>query len=438
MVQSNGMQTEPTIYAALNSYLSSIRGVGITSRIALPHILNWTKNELEELQGEIERHVSNKIDLENEQSEEEAVITFESAREFADFTSTMRKLDEIQGYNYLQVLSTSLFTQLFCEYDSFIGNLIAAIYRKNEALFKGITREISLSDLLEFDDLASVKMSMLDKEIDTFRRDSYIEQFQSLEKKFSIKWLRKFAEWPDFVELAQRRNILTHNGGKVSEQYLHVCEREGYVFDIRPSIGEYRGIDHEYFDTANRLLSKVGLMLAFTLWSKVFPKEHEDIHRALNDTIFNCLLQKRWNMVAELVDFSLSEPMRKSISEIDMRIRLVNSAIGLKFSGDQESAKNLLSSFDWTASYRDFKLAIAVLLDDYDEAVKIMISIGKSGEIVNQTAYHTWPLFTELREQPAFYEAYFTIYGEHYSEKVSTSKGTMEAHPSASVSVEKE
>jgi hypothetical protein len=120
--------------------------------------------------------------------------------------------------------------------------------------------------------------------------------------------------------------------------------------------------------------------------------------------------------------------MRKNISEIDLRIRIVNAAIGLKFSGRDSDAERLLSSVDWSASYRDFKLAIAVLRECYGDAVEIMKSIGKTGEIINQPDYHTWPLFARFREQPEFYDAYFQIYEEVFAEKVETDRGPVEAH----------
>jgi hypothetical protein len=410
------------IARTVQRYLFAIRGIGQTATIALPHITKWKIEEIKSVQKKIKKFVP-----EMPAKEQKAVrFTLDSARDFAEFTDTIRKLDDLRGNNATAIISKSLFTQLFAEFDTYTGELLKVIYLKNDKLLKGISREISLSDLLDFDDLNAVKRAMLEKEIETFRRDSYIEQFASLEKKFGIS-LRKFREWSHFVELSQRRNILTHNGGVVSDQYLVVCEREGHKFPSKPKIGDSLGVTFEYFSAALRLLSKVGLMLAYTLWSKVFPKEHVDIHRSLNDTIFHCLEQKRWHLVSELEDFVLSDPMRRDITEIDLRIRIVNSAIGLKFSGKDAEAVKLLQSCDWSASYRDFKLATAVLEERYDDAVEIMKSIGKTGEIIEQSDYHTWPLFTKFRERPEFYAAYFQIYGEPFSEKVETSDGSVEA-----------
>jgi hypothetical protein len=160
-------------------------------------------------------------------------------------------------------------------------------------------------------------------------------------------------------------------------------------------------------------------MLGFTLWSKVFPKEHARVHKSLNELVYKCLEDKRWKLVAELEDFVLSPPMCQNVAEINARMRRVNVAIGLKFSGRNDDALRVLRAVDWSASYRDFRLAIAVLEENYVEAINIMEAIGKSGEILKQSGYHTWPLFTKFRELPEFYAAYERIYGEPFSANVT-------------------
>ena len=62
-----------------------------------------------------------------------------------------------------------------------------------------------------FQNLDDVKKDMLEKEIDSFRRESYIEQFLELERKFEIKTLRAFPEWVRFVEISQRSVSVGHN-----------------------------------------------------------------------------------------------------------------------------------------------------------------------------------------------------------------------------------
>src|SRR2546423_10410038 len=40
--------------------------------------------------------------------------------------------------------------------------------------------------------------------------------------------------WPVFVEVTERRNLFAHCSGKVSAQYLTVCDNHGVKFDGKP------------------------------------------------------------------------------------------------------------------------------------------------------------------------------------------------------------
>lgn len=396
----------------IKGYLFSLKSLGETVRIVMPHVSKWLLEELKKEQKKLRAYIPR-----IQEGEENKQVKLKSAHEYADFTAIMKRLDELHSNRSLQVLARSLFVQMFCEFDAFTGALLSAIYIRNDDLLKGIAREISLSDLLEYENIESVKKVMLDKEIETFRRDSYVEQFAQLEKKFGLP-LRKFPEWGEFVELGQRRNICTHNNGVVSEQYLVVCDREGWNFPKRPSIGDQLDVPISYLARALVLMSKIGYMLGHTLWSKVFPGETEAVQESLNDNLYSCLEDKRWKTAAELGSFALTDPMRKNVSEINLKIRVINTAIALKFSDNAREACALMKTMDWTASYRDFKLAQAVLEDRFDDAIQFMLLIGKSGELVEQESYHTWPLFHKFRERPEFYETYERIYGVPYTAKV--------------------
>lgn len=407
--------TQPhPLAAVIQTYLLALRDIGQTVRIVMPHLSKWQLDEVRKHEKKLEQFAPSPKN--NGESQD---ITVDSARDFAELISTLRTLEELHASKALPVLARSLFMQIFCEFDAFIGSLLTVIYIKNQDLLKGISREITLRELFEHESLDSVKRAMLNKEIETFRRDSYVEQFANLEKKFQIT-LRKFDEWGEFVELSQRRNIFTHNDGMVSDQYLTVCDREGWKFPRRPLVGSTLNVELGYFGRALQVMSKVGFMLAHTLWSKVFPKELDDMHESINDRLYECLENKRWKTAAELGSFGLSDAMKRGASEITLRIRTINLAIGLKFAERQDEAYKLLDRLDWTASYRDFRLAILVLHENYDEAVKLMRSIGKSGELLEQSSYYTWPLFHRFRERPEFYAVYEEIYGEPYSTQVPT------------------
>jgi hypothetical protein len=151
MLEPTRHQAHP-ITQVLERYLTAIRGIGQTARIALPHIAKWTIAEIEKTQRNIEKFVP---DL-PKKGDGPKTFTLDSARDFAEFTSTIRQLEDLRGNNSSAVLAKSLFTQLFAEFDAYIGDLLKVVYIKNDKLLKGISREISLSDLLDFGDINSI------------------------------------------------------------------------------------------------------------------------------------------------------------------------------------------------------------------------------------------------------------------------------------------
>lgn len=388
----------------LNGFLTDLYAVQKTNRILMPHVMTWLKEEHEKNAKSLA-----KFSLETNKADG-TIYQAKGAHEAAEMFKVIREMQSLGGVKIPETLIRSLFTQIFSEFDAFIGALLKIIYTKKSDLLKNLSREITFADLLIFENINAIKLDMLEKEIDSFRRDSYIEQFTALEKKFGIKTLRSFSEWGEFVELSQRRNILVHNGGKVSEQYLQVCEKEGHIFDKRPTIGEAIKPTVKYFNRAIIVMSKVAFMLTHTLWRKLFPDEIEQAHSAANNTLYELLKEKRWKAGAEIAKFTLNDQMQLKISDLNLRLRTINAAIAAKFSDDSTSTAKYLKSIDWTASYRDFKLAIAVLNDNFSEAAKIMKEIGKNGELIRQLSYHDWPLFHEFCNSPDFLNMYQEVY----------------------------
>lgn len=348
----------------------------------------------------------------------------EDIRHLAELAAAIEDAEHAQNNRMAEILEKSIFIGIFSEFDAFMGNLIKLIYSRKPELYNGITREISLSELLQFGSIEAVKIDMLEREVDSFRRESYVEQFSMLENKFSIKTLKKFSQWKLFVEMCQRRNIFTHNDGMVSSQYLAICDREGYQFEMRPAIGERLELGPKYIYKTTYVLSLIAFMLVHTLWRKVLPNELESSTSGITSTVYDCLQRRRWGLAAQMGEFSLTEQMKRGANDLVVRIRQINLAIAYKQCKKNAKVEELLSSIDWSACSRDFKLARAVLQDDFSEAADWMRKIGKSGERVDQAAYHLWPLFHTFRKEPAFLEAYKDIYGCDFDpRKIDESSG---------------
>jgi len=403
------------ITIALAKFLQSMDDHVDAAVIAIPAVAKKRSDEIKKNHEKIDRFVA-KINEDGSW-----VLEAKCAHDVKELSDAIEAADRFDNSNILELIIKSMFIGMFSEYDSFIGDLLTAIYETNPALYKGIKREISLTDLLDFSDISDIKRYMLEKEIDTFRRDSYIEQFVELEKKFEIKNLRLFDEWPTFVEISQRRNLMTHNDGRVSPQYIQVCVKEGVKFSPLPEIGVKLDLPGEYMGLANLTIRKVGFMLAHTIWRKIAPSQLNLSNDAINDSIYCLLSQKRWRAAAAFGEFALTDSMRRGIREMDLKIRIMNHAIALTRLKRTDDAEKLLNSVDWSASIREFALGKAVLEGRYQDAANLMKNIGRHGEILDEIAYHKWPLFDEFRGTVEFQKTYEEIFGVPFGQKVSES-----------------
>jgi len=332
----------------------------------------------------------------------------------------LRKLiREAERHNKSSIVNTierSLFVSLFASFDKFVGDLVNALYFENTDLYKNINREVPLSEILKFDSIESLKNSVLDKEIETLRRKSYTEQFSDLEKRFSIK-LTKFDKWPAFVESSQRRNLFTHCDGVVSKQYIDVCTENNYKLDEQLKVGDQLSIGPAYLFSSCETITEVAVMLGQTLWRKTNPKNINKADSHLNSLIFDFLHMEQWRKAIPLSKFALNLP-EHSGDQI-LRMLHVNYAIALKSIGETKAAKSILDRKDWGAVSYDFRLAYAVLTEDYQNAKILMSKIGSDGELIREMAYHDWPLFREFRETTEFLEGYENVYGYKYATKLT-------------------
>lgn len=399
-IEPSSKKTEEThpIAEAITRFLHSARDIKWSCRVFVPASAEIIKERYNKAEKQIKSG--------------ELLLTSNDAIErvhgMKDMLEAMRKIKRI-GYSRIpEVIETSLFLSLFSAFDAYTGELLNGIYERKPELFCKLNRQIELADVLTANSIEDLKRSALEKEIENFRRKSYVDQFTELEKSFGIN-LRAFSRWPDFVESTQRRNLLTHCGGIVSSQYIKICKDEGYLEKDIPPLGTKLTLGPKYFLSTCELLIEVGLKLGQTLWRKILPNELMAADNHLHDTQYEALYSHNWNRAKVFGEFAVKQ--RDYSNELAKRLSIINYCIALKFSGDEVNAKIELQKVDWSASINDFRLAEAVLQDRFEDAASLMVLIGKSGKYVSEFAYHSWPLLCKFRETPEFMTSYEKIYG---------------------------
>ena len=201
-----------------------------------------------------------------------------------------------------------------------------------------------------------------------------------MENRFDLPLKKDLPIWPQFVELTERRNLFVHTGGVVSSQYLAVCAAHGVQHETDVGVGDVLGVPQTYFKNACSCLLEISTKLAQVLWRKIDPESMEVADRSLIEVTYELLEIENYSLAKTLVDFGVNTLKRHS-SDSDRRLLLVNLAQCHKWLGKSEICNEILDKEDWSSSSDKFKLGVAVLHDDFDEAVKIMKRIGPEGEV---------------------------------------------------------
>jgi hypothetical protein len=392
------------VEAAINKLIHHILDVQSAIRTLIPTTAKLTKSNIEKAIEDFEEGREKSNDTDKQKSLEGTKQLY----------NAFNKLDRLKASDPIGVLSKGLYLSLFSVLDTFVGELIEAIYVKNPDMYSSLSGEMSIKEMLQYGNIDDIKGIILQSEIERIRRQSYIDQFKELEKRHDIN-LRKFDLWPGFVEHSQRRNLFTHCDGIVSEQYIRQCEKEGYRFEEKPASGDRLTLGPKYLFESCRTVMMVGLMLGQTLWRKVVPEELAEADSHITSTIYDFLQRDDFKMAVSIGEYFHNLPKRSS--DLNHRIGVVNYAIGLKRLGKNDNAEKALSSLDWSAASLDFKLANFVLREDYKEASSIMLKIGKKGDLIEEESYHLWPLFYDYRNTEEFQSTYQEIFGYPFAEK---------------------
>ena len=78
-----------------------------------------------------------------------------------------------------------------------------------------------------------------------------------------------------------------------------------------------------------------------------------------------------------------------------------------------------MASEDWTASNDVFRLADAVLLDDFERAASHMRRIGRESS-PTEADYKEWPLFPWFRQSKEFETVFEEVFGKPATTSIET------------------
>lgn len=335
----------------------------------------------------------------------------------AQWTKLDREVNSVRSAQRL--IPRNFIVAFVCTYDSLLGKLIRFILEVKPEILDDSERTLKFSELLTYPDLATAREYLVEKEVETVLRRSHADQFKWLELKLGTPFNKNLQSWPQFVELTERRNLFVHCDGIVSSQYLSVCSEHKCNIDTATKAGTKLDVPKEYFENAYECLYEIGVKLAHVVWRKILKSEIGKIDGNLIDVTFSLVERGEYQIAIRILEF-FTQPQMPHLKETVVRTLVLNLAQAYKWSGNEEKCKSVLAATDWSATEDRFKIAVAVLNDDFDAAYRSMRRLVHD-ETFHQVYYKEWPIFKKLRKQPEFPKVYEECYKEPFvfEEKVA-------------------
>ena len=394
-----GKELNENLHKLLN-HLDSIKdSLPMTILLLQPH----NKKANTKLEEFIEKNAEK---IENEDGTKSIAVKYEDARIFEQLS----KNSEISQIA-MKIIPESLFVSLISQYDSFLNKLLKILFKTRPEYINNSERELSFSQLIQFDSIEVAREYVIEKEVETILRKSHSEHFDYLENKLAMKLRVDLPIWQTFIEITERRNLFVHCDGMISNQYLKVCkENKCDVKNLK--LNERLNVDLEYFRKAYDCLFELSTKLTHTIWRKLIKNDVDNADKSLNNICYSLLTSGQFNLADILLDFACKQP--KHFNDSSKNMFIVNKSLSNYLNSKEDNAKSIISSKDWSASSDDFKLADLIINEKNDEVFDLMKKIGSDG-IVDKEAYKTWPLFYKLRKELKFKEIFKEIFKEEYT-----------------------
>ena len=322
-----------------------------------------------------------------------------------------RKLRRSQESSKL--LQRSYIVSMVSQFDAYIASLLRNIYAINPDKLKQAGHTLTYAELQTFPSIEAAREHIIDSKIENILRDSHQEQFKELASSIGVESLKKFDNWPVFVEITQRRNLFVHSNGIVSSQYLNICKDEGVKLGELKK-GDQLEVDRDYFLKAFNVFYEVSVKLSQMALRILLLKKDKtaqgDIDKCIITNIYDLIVDKRYEVAIELSDFALDSKFKHSDKD---RIYLtLNRAQAYKWKGDDAKCQQLLAEEDTSAWSSELKCPKYALEGKLDKVCELILSTGKNGEILHAEQYRNWPIFQALRSEEIFREAFKTVFGD--------------------------
>jgi len=321
-----------------------------------------------------------------------------------------------------RLIHRSFLTSLISQYDAYLGRLLRLIYFARPEKLNGSEKQITFKELVQYSSIEEARERLIEREVDSVVRRSHEDQIAWLKDDLGLNVSAFIPELPDFIEIAQRRHLFVHCDGVVSAPYIKNCSEAGKQLEPDIVVGHQLEVSKEYLERAFEKVYAVGVKIGLALWLNIFKKDVDDAAQCVCAMSFDLIANSRCSLAINLLEFALAGKQKPS-NEQTHRFIILNLAQSYKWLGNADKCLKILGEQNWSASSDLIKLGVAALMDDYQNAFRLMRKLGHD-EDFKRDSYRDWPIFKELRKQPGFADCYREIYSEDFNRATVVATGT--------------
>jgi hypothetical protein len=333
--------------------------------------------------------------------EEQAGKVIESAletllkREPAALLKIFRRLARSGLAPREELLNGSLLTVVVAAFES----LLAGLYREHLVLhpnqLASQDKEFSLKDLLEFGSLDDARRDLIERRTDSFMRKGFDDWSRWSEKTLGMGFDELSLNPRIIEEVFQRRHLIVHTGGIVTQLYL---DRVECGSDPPPKLGSEIHVSVDYLRAALDEVLVLGIALASVATSK-WVKEDGGNEAAgrLTTSTYDLMKEGRWPLAKRLCEVGLGLGQ----THAGVCIVKVNGWLAARALGEADACAEEIEDWDVSALEPKFRLAKAALQGDADRVMEWLPTTLESMG-VEAAMVPGWPLLDPYRNDDRF------------------------------------
>lgn len=303
-------------------------------------------------------------------------------------------------------LRSAMLLMMCAYFDRFIGDMMTAAFEIKPELRRALRREISFADLADLPSINSVHQLVVEKEIEATLRSSRAQQLSWFVSRCGMEPVDEILA-AELTDVSEMRNLIAHHGGYVTNRvgFGSAQQQVGMLRHYRA--GEPINVTREHIKHTHDVLFTAAVAISQFVWRNLREEQIDAADQSFHDITYTCLALEEFTLANRVL--LLSKAFRETSAPARRLVNTVNLAQSYKWIGDQAGCRSVLETEEWELHDTAFRLAVAVLRDEWDVAESFMHECTREG-LIDRSEFEDWPVFRAFRDTEHYHRAMETGY----------------------------